>query len=64
MRTTLDIPEALVDEAMKLSHQRTKTAVIITALEEFVRRSKIRGLKKFRGRLNLDIDLSALRNRK
>ena len=64
MRTTLDLPESLLDQAMKLSHQRTKTAVIITALEEFVRKSRILGLKKFRGKVDLDIDLSTLRGRK
>ena len=64
MRTTLDLPEPLLDEAMKLSHQRTKTAVIITALEEFVRKSRILGLKKFKGQVDLDIDLSTLRDRK
>ena len=64
MRTTLDLPAPLLDEAMRLSHQRTKTAVIITALEEFVRKSRIRGLKRFRGKVDLDIDLSTLRDRK
>ena len=64
MRTTLDLPATLVDEAMRLSHQRTKTAVIIAALEDLVRRSRIQGLKKFKGKVNLDIDLSTLRKRK
>ena len=64
MRTTIDLPEALVKEAMKVSHQRTKTAVIVAALEEFVRKSRIQGLKKFRGQINLDINLDKLRNRK
>jgi len=64
MRTTLDLPAALVDEAMRLSHQRTKTAVIITALEDLVRRSRIQGLKRFKGKVNIDIKLSALRDRK
>ena len=63
MRTTIDLPQALVEEAMKVSHQRTKTAVIVAALEDFVRKSKIQGLKKFRGRVNLDIDLDKLRKR-
>lgn len=63
MRTTIDLPQTLVEEAMKVSHQRTKTAVIVTALEEFVRKSRIQGLKKFRGRVNLDIDLDKLRKR-
>ncbi|MFA6569084.1 MAG: type II toxin-antitoxin system VapB family antitoxin [Victivallales bacterium] len=42
MRTTLDLPNALVEEAMKLSHQRTKTAVLVTALEDFVRKTGFR----------------------
>jgi hypothetical protein len=64
MRTTLDLPEPLIDEALKLSHQRTKTAVIIAALEDLVRKSKLEGLKMFKGRVKLDINLAALRNRK
>ena len=64
MRTTLDLPAPLLDEAMRLSNQRTKTGVIVTALEEFVRKNRIRGLKKFRGKVDLDIELSTLRDRK
>jgi hypothetical protein len=64
MRTTLDLPEALITEAMKLSHQKTKTAVIISALEDFVRKSRISGLKKYKGKVDLDIDLNALRKRR
>lgn len=64
MRTTLDLPETLLNEAIKLSHQRTKTSVIIAALEDFVRKSRIQGLKRFKGKVNFDIDLDALRDRK
>ena len=64
MRTTLDIPGPLVAEAMKLSHQKTKTSVIISALEDFVRKIRIKDLKKYRGRVDLDIDLNTLRDRK
>jgi Arc/MetJ family transcription regulator len=63
MRTTIDLPEALVQEALKMSHQKTKTAMIVTALEDFVRKNRIQGLKKFRGRINLNIDLDKLRKR-
>jgi hypothetical protein len=63
MRTTLDLPDALVQEAMKVSHQRTKTGVLVAALEDFVRKSRIQGLKKFRGKIELDIDLDTLRKR-
>ena len=63
MRTTLDIPEDLMNEAMKASHIHTKTKVIIAALEGLIRKSKISELKKFRGKVDLDIDLDAVRNR-
>jgi hypothetical protein len=32
MRTTLDLPQDLLEEAMKATHLETKTKVIITAL--------------------------------
>ena len=63
MRTTLDLPEKLVNEAMKVSQIRTKTGVIIKALEELVIKSKISDIKKYRGKIDLDIDLDAIRNR-
>ena len=63
MRTTLDLPSDLIAEAMKATHQRTKTAVIVTALEELVRKSRIRGIREFKGKVDLDVDLNALRKR-
>lgn len=64
MRTTLDLPEPLLNEAMKISHHRTKTSVIITALEDFIRKNRIQGLKKFKGKIDLDINLDVIRDRK
>jgi hypothetical protein len=64
MRTTLDLPSPLITEAMKLSHHKTKTAVIVSALEDFVRKSRISGIKQYKGKLDLDIDLNTLRKRK
>ena len=63
MRTTLDLPEDLINEAMKVSKINTKTKVIITALEELVRKSKISELKNFKGKVDLDIDMNAIRGR-
>ncbi len=64
MRTTLDLPEALLHEAMKATHIETKTRVIIIALKELIRKKKISELKKFKGKVDLDIDLNKLRSRK
>lgn len=63
MRTTLDLPDGLVRDALKASPHRTKTAVIISALEGLVRRSRLQGLKRFKGRVDLDLDLHSLRKR-
>ncbi len=64
MRTTLDLPEALVEEAMKVTNMKTKTALMIRALQEIIRKSKIEKIKGYKGKIDLDIDLSALRDRK
>lgn len=63
MRVTLDLPESLIAEAMELSHQRSKAAVIIAALEDCVRKNRLQALKKFKGKVELDTDLDALRKR-
>ena len=64
MRTTLDLPDKLIDEAMNASRINTKTKVIITALEELIRKSKIAGLKDFKGKVDLNIDMDDVRGRK
>jgi len=63
MRTTLDLPEDLLEKAMSLSQIKTKTQVIIFALQEMIRKSEISDLKKFKGKLDLDIDLDRVRDR-
>ena len=63
MRTTLDIPEELIQEAMKTTHINTKTKVVRIALEELIRKSKISGLKKYKGTVDLNIDLDLIRKR-
>ena len=64
MRTTLDLPESLISEAMKITNIKTKTKVIITALEQLVTKSKISEIKKYKGQVDLNIDLDEIRERK
>ena len=63
MRTTLDLPESLIDEAMALTHVKTKTDLIKLALQNLIQREKIKDLRNFFGKVNLDIDLDQLRSR-
>lgn len=63
MRTTLDLPEALLNEAMSVTHCETKTAVIILALQDIVRKAKIQDLRQYKGKIDLEMDLNELRGR-
>jgi len=63
MRTTIDLPENLVAEAMKLTKIKTKTDVIKEALANLIQREKVKNIKSYHGKINLNIDLNQLRNR-
>jgi len=63
VRTTLDLPEMLITEAMELTHIHTKTKLIITALQNLIQKEKIKDLKKYYGKIDLEVDLNILRNR-
>ena len=63
MRTTLDLPEALVEEARATLGGKSKTDTIIFALRDLVRRKRIEELKSLLGRVQLDVDLAHSRRR-
>jgi len=46
-----------IQKAISLAQIKTKTQVIILALQELIKNSEISDLKKFKGKINLDIDL-------
>ena len=63
MRTTIDLPENLVSEAMTITHTKTKTEVIKLALQNLIQKENIKDLKNYFGKIDLDIDLDIMRNR-
>ena len=63
MRTTLDIPEDLIEEARDLLGYKSKTDTVIFSLRELVRRNRIEQLKQLMGRVDLNLDLSKSRRR-
>ncbi|GHV49170.1 hypothetical protein AGMMS49546_39900 [Spirochaetia bacterium] len=48
---------------MEITKIKTKTDVIKTALENLIQREKIKGLKDYAGKIDLEIDLEAMRKR-
>ena len=63
MRTTLDLPDHLVEEARRMLGFKSKTDTIIFALTDLVRRGRIEHLKSLMGSVRLDIDLARSRRR-
>jgi Arc/MetJ family transcription regulator len=63
MRTTLDLPEDLLDSARRALGFKSKTDTIVVALRELVRRHRIEELKGLLGRVELDVDVERSRRR-
>ena len=64
MRTTLDIPQDLLFEAMETLQVKTKTQAIITALRELVQRKKSRKILKLEGSLTKDYNYKENRRKR
>ena len=63
MRTTLDLPEALVEEARATLRFTSKTDTVILALRELVRNRRLEELKGLMGHVRLDVDVPRSRRR-
>ncbi len=63
MRTTLDLPEPLIEEARRLLGFKSKTDTVVASLQELVRSKRIDELKSMLGKVKLEIDLPKSRRR-
>lgn len=63
MRTTLDLPGELLEEARAALGFKSKTDTVVLALRELVRRRRLDELKGLMGRVRLDIDVPRGRRR-
>jgi Arc/MetJ family transcription regulator len=63
MRTTLDLPEALVEEARSSLGYRSKTDTVVFALREVVRRGRIEELRRLMPSIEFEFDASTLRKK-
>lgn len=63
MRTTLDIPENLVEEIMEMTQAKTKNQAVREVLENYIKLVKRKKLLAMKGTIDLKIDLDSLRNR-
>ena len=63
MRTTVDLPEELLEEARGATDSKTMRETLILALEELIKKSKREQLRQLAGKIDLDLDLSRSRSR-
>ena len=63
VRTTLDIPEPLIEEARRLLGFKSKTDTVVLSLQEMIRRKRIEELKDLMGSVRLEIDIDRSRRR-
>ena len=63
MRTTLDIPEPLIEEARRVLGFKSKTDTVVLSLQELIRRRRIDELKELMGSVRLEIDIAGSRRR-
>ncbi len=61
MRTNIVVDDTLMAEALKLSNIKTKKGVVETALKLLVQVKKQEAIRKLRGKLNWDGNLSEIR---
>ena len=64
MRTSLDIPNSLVEDARRAAGTKTKTQTIVLALTELVQRRKSRKILELRGSLRRSYDYKAARRKR
>lgn len=63
MRTTLDLPDGLVEAARDTIGFKSKTDTVVYALKEVVRRGRVDELKAMFGTVHVSLDLDATRAR-
>lgn len=63
MRTSLILPEELIDEARRTLGFTSKTDTVVHALREVVRRGRTEDLKGMLGKVKFEFDPTELRKR-
>ncbi len=63
MRTTLDLPVRLIEDARDALGFKSKTDTVVFALREVIRRGRIDELKQLMGRVVFEFDPTAVRQK-
>jgi Bacterial antitoxin of type II TA system, VapB len=64
MKTTVDIPQKELEDAMRFTHAKTKREAIVTAIQDFNRRRRMAELVKHAGTCEDMITVEELQSRR
>ena len=53
MRTTLNIPDRLIQDLEKVTGEKSKTKAICIAIEDFIKKRELEKLLSLKGKLNI-----------
>ncbi|ACI22008.1 type II toxin-antitoxin system VapB family antitoxin [Thermodesulfovibrio yellowstonii] len=54
MRATLNIPDNLIDEILKITGEKSKTKALIKVMEEYIKQKKISKLIELSGKIEVE----------
>jgi Arc/MetJ family transcription regulator len=63
MRTTLDLPEDVIEDARAALGFKSKTDTVVYALKEVIRKRHVQGLTGLFGKVHIELDLDKARGR-
>lgn len=63
MKTILEIPESLVQQARSITRIASDNELVVYALERLVDSNSLATIKQYKGKLDLDINVDVLRGR-
>jgi len=61
MRTTLDIPDDLMERARRAASLQTKRETVLAGLDELIRKAQREQLRAMAGKVELQVDLKRSR---
>lgn len=63
MKTMVEIPESLVQQARSITRIASDNELVVYALERLVNSNPLAAIKQYKGQLDLDINVDVLRGR-
>ena len=54
MRTTLNIDDTLINQLLETTHQKSKTKAITIAIEEYLKKKRMKKILSYQGALDIE----------